>query len=124
MKFFLKKWHALNFRKKVISLFESYLSGRIFKVNTDKKLSDSGYLTCGVPQRSILGPLLFLIYVNDMHQDVKCDLLLYAVDICLTFQHEKVKETEDQLNLNFSSLCDWITRREYSRYFLDMRLSD
>ena len=43
-----------------------------------------------------LGPLLFLLYVNDMSQAVKCDLLLYADDTCLTLQHENVKEIEDQ----------------------------
>ena len=37
---------------------------------------------------------------------MKCDLFLYGDDTCLTFQHENVKEIKDQLNLNFSSLCD------------------
>ena len=41
-----------------------------------------------------------------MPQAVKCDLFLYGDDTCLTFQHENVKEIEDQLNLNLSSLCD------------------
>ena len=98
---------CIGFSEKVISWFESYLSGRTFKVNIDKKFSDPGNLTCGVPQWSILGPLLFLLYVNDMPQAVKCDLFLYADDTCLTFQHENVKEIEDQLYLNFSSLFDW-----------------
>ena len=49
-----------------------------------------------------------------MPQAVKCELFLYADDICLTFQHEDVKEIEDQLNLNFSRLCDW---------FIDNKLS-
>ena len=89
---------------KVITLFESYLSGRTFKVNVDKKFSDPGNLNCGVPQGYILSLLLFLLYVNDMPQAVKCDLYLYADDTCLKFQHEKVKEIEDQLNCNFSSL--------------------
>ena len=104
----------MYFRKKTISWFESYLSGRTFKVNTDKKFLDLGNLSCGVPQGSILGPLLFLLYVNDMSQAMKCDLFLYADDTCVTFQHENVKEIEDQLNLNFSSLCNW---------FIDNKLS-
>ena len=49
-----------------------------------------------------------------MPQTVKCDLFLYLEDTCLTFQHENVKTIEDQLNLNFSSLCDW---------FIDSKLS-
>ena len=112
MKYFLKKTGCIGFSQKVISWFESYLSGRTFKVNIDKKFSHSRNLTCGVPQESILGPLLFLLYVNDMPQPVKCDLFLYADDTCLILQHENVKENEDQLNLNFSSLCEWFYREQ------------
>ena len=50
-----------------------------------------------------------------MPQAVKCDLFLYVDDTCLTFQHENVKEIEDQLNLIFPSLCDW---------FIDNKLSN
>ena len=96
---------CIGFSEKVISWFESYLPGRTFKVNIDKKLSNPG--NCGFPQGSILGPILFLLYVSDMPQAVKCDLFLYADDTCFTFQHENVNKIEDQLNLNFSSLCDW-----------------
>ena len=86
-----------GFSEKVILWFESYLSERTFQVNIDRKFSDPGNLTCGVSQGSILGPLLFLLY-DDMPQAVKCDLFLYVDDTCLTFQHENVKEIEDQLN--------------------------
>ena len=47
-------------------------------------------------------------------QAVKCELLLYTDDICLTFQYENVKEIEDQLNLNFSSLCDCFINNKLS----------
>ena len=45
---------------------------------------------------------------------MKCDLFLYAGDTCLAFQHENVKEIEDQLNLNFSSLSDWFIGNKLS----------
>ena len=69
--------------------------------------SEPGDLLCGVPQGSILGPLLFLLYINDMPQSVNCELLLYADDTCLIFQHNDIKEIEIQLNKNFSLICDW-----------------
>ena len=49
-----------------------------------------------------------------MPQAVKCELFLYADDTCLTFQHENVKEIEDQLNLNFYRLCDWFINNKLS----------
>ena len=49
-----------------------------------------------------------------MPQAVKCDLFFYADDTCLTFQNENVKEIEDLLNLNFSSLCDSFIDNELS----------
>ena len=72
---------------------------------------------CGVPQGSILGPLLFLIYVNDMKQAVSSDLLLYADDSCLIFQHKHVTEIEKYLNNDFSNLCEWFLDNKLSIYF-------
>ena len=49
-----------------------------------------------------------------MPQAMKCDSLQITDDACLTFQHENVKEIEDQLNLNFSSLYDWFINNKLS----------
>ena len=51
-----------------------------------------------------------------MSQAVKCDLFLYADDACLTFQHGSVKEIEDELNLNFSSLWNWFIDNNISAH--------
>ena len=112
-----KKLFYMRFSPKAISWFKSYLSNRTFKVNINKVFSDPGNLTCGVPQGSILGPLIFLLYVNDMPQSVDCDLYLYADDSCLVFQHKNVKEIEKQLNKDFSSLCDWFLDNKLSIHF-------
>ena len=87
----------LGLSKDVILWFKSYISKRKFKVNLNKTFLEPRKLLCGVPQGSILGPLLFLCYINDMHQAVKCELLLYADDTCLIFQHNDIKEIEIQL---------------------------
>ena len=47
---------------------------------------------CGMPHGSILGPLLFLLYVNNMKQAVDCDLFRCADDSCLVYQHKDIKE--------------------------------
>ena len=49
-----------------------------------------------------------------MSQAVKCELFLYIDDTRLTFQHENVKEIEDQLSLNFSRPCDWFIANKLS----------
>ena len=67
--------------------------------------------------KSILGPLIFLLYKNDMLQAVDCELLLYAYDTCLIFQHKDVTETGTALNKSFSMLCDWFLDRKIKYSF-------
>ena len=81
----LCKMNYLGFTKSAIDWFRSYLANRTSVVHVNGEYSNPGNLKCGVPQGSILGPLLFLLYVNDMPQSVSCDLLLYADDSCLVF---------------------------------------
>ena len=79
--------------------------------------SGKASITCGVPQGSILGPLLFLIYINDMPQAVDSELLIYADDTCLVFQHRNIKTIEEHLNRNFSTLVDWFVDNRLSVHF-------
>ena len=74
----LFKLKAIGFKYDVIKWMSSYLTGREQMVNVNGVESDPASITCGVPQGSILGPLLFLLYVNDMKAAVNCELLLYA----------------------------------------------
>ena len=90
----LQKLKAIRFSEQSIQCFRSYLCDRIFLVETENKLSDFGKISCGVPQGSVLGPLLFLIHVNDMSQAVKSNLLLYADDSCLMYQHKDMRKSK------------------------------
>ena len=65
-----KKLKAMGSSEACITWFQSYLSESIFFITIENQLSDYGRTLCGAPQSSILGPLLFLIYVNDMPQAV------------------------------------------------------
>ena len=69
--------------------------------NIRDTLSEPGNLLCGVPQGSILGPLFFLLYINDMPQAIDCELLLYADDTCLIFHHKDITKIETALNKKF-----------------------
>ena len=113
----LEKTKCLSFSESTIRWFTSYLSNRSFIVSVGKELSSRGKLNCGVPQGSILGPLLFLLYVNDMAQAVNSELLLYADDTCLFFMGKDSKIIGDQLNKDFNSLCEWFIDNKLSIHF-------
>ena len=105
------------FSKNVISWYESYLVEHHFTVEVANRVSIFTNISCGVLQDSILGPLLFLIYVNDMSQAVECDLYLYADDSCLLFQYKCVTEIKKQLMKNFSNTCNWFVDNKLSIHF-------
>ena len=106
----MDKLGLLNFSSDTISWFKSYLSNRTFLVNVESTFSEPADLKCGVPQGSILGPLLFLLYINDLPQAVTdCDVRLYADDTCISYTNKKIPEIEVKLNKDFNSLCDWFT---------------
>ena len=113
----IAKLPYIGFSDNSINWYKSYISNRKFKVNISDKFSSSADLTCGVPQGSILGPLLFLLYVNDMPQSVKCDLFLYADDSCLVYQAKELSKIESRLNEDFASICDWFVDNKLSIHF-------
>ena len=99
----LEKMKYFGFRASVIKWFESYLQ---FLVCIDSFFSEAGTLKYGVPQGSILGPLLFLLYVNDLPQSLSdAGSYLYADNTCIFYQREDVKKIENALNKDFSSIC-------------------
>ena len=64
-------------------------------MNVGNEYSSPGKLFSGVPQSSILGPLLFLLYVNYMPQAVNSELLLYADDTCLIYMGKVPKQSRN-----------------------------
>ena len=90
-KAFDRVWHdgLLHKRKsngvsgQIFGLISSLLSNRRFRVVLDGKSSQEYPVNAGVPQGSILGPTLFLLYVKDLPDDVICDIAIYADDTTL-----------------------------------------
>ena len=82
----LEKMAYFRFRTSVNQWFESYLSNRKFLICIDV-FSEAGTLKYGVRQRSILGPLLFLLYAKDLPQSLAdTGSYLYADDTCIFCQ--------------------------------------
>ena len=113
----LQKLYAIGFWKHTVNYFQSYSSNRSFLVKLGNNFTQPASVSCGVPQGSILGPPLFLIYVNELWQAVKWDLFLYANDTCLACQHLDIDKTENQLNEDFYHVYNWFVVNKLSIHF-------
>ena len=94
--------------------FRSYLSGRKQCVVVDGVLSGFEAVTCGVPQGSILGPVLFLCYVNDMSISLGCHLSLYADDSTLVASGRNASELGAYLSDQLARCKDWMVDNKLS----------
>ena len=89
--------------------FESYLTGRKQFVsidNIDSQLKDVTYV---VPQDSVLGPLLFLIYVNDLHEAIKYSKVHhFADDTYLLYTNKSLKSISKKMKIDIKLLVQWL----------------
>lgn len=95
--------------------FSSYLSNRSQFVSLGQIESGPQQILCGVPQGSVLGPLLFLLYVNDLH---KCsnllDFHLFADDTNIFLQDQNLKSLELKLNEELDKVNQWLQSNRLS----------
>jgi len=108
------KLNAIGMSGPTVTWFESYLSQRSQFVEVGESKSNLGSISCGVPQGSILGPLLFSIYVNDMCQAVKCNLYLYADDSALVVSGKDPKIIEQELSQYLQDMSLWLEENKLS----------
>ena len=89
--------------------FRSYLENRSQDVELQGKPSSKVQVSCGVPQGSILGPVLFLIYTNDINAALKkSSIVLYAVDTAFHISHKCSETLERIMQEEFSELNEWL----------------
>ena len=87
--------------------FKSYLTDRKQFVSIKNKSSPLLNIFLGVPQGSILGPLLFLIYINDLPLSSSFLSLLFADDTTLLLSHDNIKVLTEMVNCEFGKVCEF-----------------
>ena len=110
----LQKLRALGFDSASVQWIRSYLENRLQMVDINGTLSSLLPLKCGVPQGSILGPLLFLIYVNDMKSACDCNLFLFADDAALLVSHKEKSVVETLLSSELKKISIWLADNKLS----------
>jgi hypothetical protein len=89
--------------------FASYLSSRMQLVSLSAINSDVMNISCGVPQGSVLGPTLFLIYINDFHNSSSLfDFHLFADDANLFYRNNSIQGLEAQINIELANIQNWL----------------
>ena len=105
----LSKLVHYGIRDNLLKWFESYLSGRQQYVEYNGNSSDLRGITCGVPQGSVLGPLLFLIYINDLPNISKTlKKKLFADDTNIYYEADNIYELERTVNKELKHLNQWL----------------
>ena len=111
----LKKLNYYGIRGFANNWFKSYLSNRKQFVTVNEVNSDIQPMNFGVPQGSVLGPLLFLIYINDLHQTIKFSKTRhFADDTNLLIKNKSLKQLKKQLNYDLSKLVSWLKSNKIS----------
>ena len=106
----LHKLKMYGFNDRAVKWFENYLCNQRQQFTCINGISSSvKNVTCGVPQGSLLGPLLFLLYTNDMPDKVRyCKLALYADDTCLFFSNKDPNLIYERINYDLEIISEWL----------------
>lgn len=108
--YLLEKLERIGVRGLPLSLFRDYLSERKQRVKIDQTISDELTVSYGVPQGSILGPTLFLVYIDDLCrlQLKNGKIFTYADDTALFFSGNNWVEVFETAQMGFNSVLEWL----------------
>ena len=112
----LEKLEIYGVNESNLDWFRSYLTGRQQYIKIDENLETHRQnIVCGVPQGSILGPLLFLLYVNDLpNSSTYLDPVMFADDTNLFLANRSIQELFSIANKELNKISDWFTANKLS----------
>jgi len=114
----LYKLNNYGIRGTSYAWFKNYLTNRKQFVSLDGISSHLENISCGVPQGSILGPILFLIYINDMHNAVpERNIKLFADDANIFIHSKTIQTTVDLTKRCITNIHSWCTANKLSINF-------
>ena len=104
----VRKLRAFGISGGLLDWFEDYLKDRKQRVAVNGSLSSWGDVLAGVPQGSVLGPLLFLIYINDMTSVIEfSQIRLFADDTCLFLEIDNREDNANKINSDLAKVNEW-----------------
>jgi hypothetical protein len=105
----LKKLYCCGFRGKIYNWLGNYLCGRTQVVRVNNQLSGALPITIGVPQGSVLGPLLFLIYVNGLFSKTFCgSITAFADDFAFAYAGQRKQHNITSIEHDLNLLSKWL----------------
>ena len=108
-KILARKLEYYGFRGKFLEFLLSFIKDQKYFVNVNGKNSETKLVNIGVPQGSTLGPLLFLLYINDMRLcSTELELTQFADDSTITYSSENLPEAVKTTETEFKKVLDWL----------------
>ena len=104
----LQKLERLGIRSNTLKLIHSYLDNRFQFTLANGSRSTTERIKCGVPQGSTLGPLLFLVYINDLPQATYMKVRMFADDACLSLEADNPNVLTQKTNQELNKIVSWM----------------
>ena len=104
----LNKLEQYGIRGVAHKFFSSFLSNRCQYISLNNKQSTCKKIICGVPQGSVLGPLLFTLYIDDINSSTSDCPKLFADDTCVILQDSTLNHLYNKVSSEISSVDKWM----------------